>query len=334
MAINLGELIKLYDVKEVGADVCIKISNDVSLHGSILGMERQIADTKTDKSYDIFQDNDDFKNLLYACKMDCYNTNVAKIDWNNNELTLTLEEGGGGNTRFEVWREMLRPLIGRDDGRIVIQNTRDNTQIVSQKLIDWLPDGEVNDWHIGNDGIFYIGVDLRIVNQKLVEEIAKYNAQFDRFRGNGGLRLTEQRSFNVTGNREIINKLEEIIENNRVGEYMKYNYCAIYTYVDLNEFDKISGLSEPEQIRLVEKSLRQRHPEVLNEIDIQQIIWTDSEKKAVQFRCRSVNKYYVDAPFDMYIKLTHRGISSIENRNLPRAVGDLNNRLWYLKLYE
>ena len=80
--------------------------------------------------------------------------------------------------------------------------------------------------------------------------------------------------------------------------------------------------------------MRAKHPEVLGEIEIQQIIWADNEKKAVQFRCRSLQKEYIDAPFDLYLKLSQAGYFIRETRNMPIAIGDLNARKWYLKMYE
>ena len=332
--LNLGEFIQLYDTKERGNDINIKINNDTPLHQSILDLERTICDTKSEREYDVFEDYRSFKDLLYNCRMDCFNTAINKVTFENGEITLEIQEGGGGNSRFDDWRVMFSGLISRDNGKIVIINTRDNMQVVSAKLINLLPDGEVTDWYVGHNGVFYIGVDMRIVNQKLVEEITKYNAQFDRFNDKGDLRLMEQSSFNVTGNISLVHKIEDIIEENRVEEYLKYNYCGIYTYVDRNNFDNIKGKPEQEQIAIVEKSLRDKHPEVLEEIEIQQITWADNDKCAVQFRCRSLHRVYIDAPFDMYIKLSNAGYSAIENRNIPRAVGDLNNHKWYLKMYE
>ena len=334
MALNLGEMIRLFDEKDVGADVPIKINKNSGIYAAISELDHEICDTKTDKEYAIFKDNKNFKNLVYACGLDCYNTAVMKVVYVNNEVTLEVQDGGGGNSRFDDWRGMLRPLIDLDNGRIVVVNTRDNLQVVPKRLIDALPDGEVEDWHIGKDGIFYVGVNMRIVNQKLIEDITKYNNKFDQFEGNGGQRLLTQMSFNVTGNRDLIGKIEEIIENNQVGEYRKYNFCGIFTYKDTNNFSNIQGIMEQEQIRLIEKSLRAKHPEVLGEIEIQQIIWADNEKKAVQFRCRSLQKDYIDAPFDLYLKLSQAGYFTRETRNMPIAIGDLNARKWYLKMYE
>ena len=52
--LNLGEFIQLYDTKERGNDINIKINNDTPLHQSILDLERTICDTKSEKEYDVW----------------------------------------------------------------------------------------------------------------------------------------------------------------------------------------------------------------------------------------------------------------------------------------
>lgn len=335
MALNLMSFIRVFDVKDVGADVPIKISKRGKLVQALSELDHTICDMNSDKEFFIFSDNKLFKNLMYACREACAETTIRNITYLSNEVTLEAEEGRGADVRFDDWRVMLQPLITGTEGRIVIQNTRDNLQVVSERLINALPDGEVVDWHIGNDGVFYVGVDMRIINQKLLEEITLYNTKFDRRdTSNGGLEIYTGNAFVVSGNRELIGKLEDVLENGKVGEYRKYRYAAIYTYVDTMDFEQIDALNENQQIVAIERSIRRRYPEVASQIEVQQVLWTDSAQKAVMFRCRSISPEYLDAPFDTYLKLSKAGYYKIENSNIPIAIGDLNSGKWHLKLFK